>query len=90
MRWRRKRKIPSVTELHRIEAVLQRDLALRRHLGPRTTPARKRNGETVYFAELTWATAQEVMASGANPERAHVRTVLLAAAAVLRKRGLMA
>jgi hypothetical protein len=69
MSWRRKRTVPSVTELVRVEQVLERDRALCQHLGPKASPARKRSGEVVYFAEATVAVAQEMMARGLNPER---------------------
>ena len=84
MRWRRKRSTPTATELLRVEKVLARDLALRRYLGPKTTPVRKRNGDVVYFAAETVAVAQELMARKLSPERAHVRIVLRVGADVLR------
>jgi len=80
---RRRRSLPTVTELFRIEAVLEGDPALRRQLGPKSCAARKRNGEFIYFAEATTRVAQELMARKLNPERAHVRTVLMVAADLL-------
>jgi hypothetical protein len=74
-----------VTELNRVQQVLERDLALQAHLGPDSCLARKRNGQTVYFAGATMRVAQELMARGLNPERACVRLVLKTAASVLLK-----
>ncbi len=84
MRWSRKRTTPTATELLRVEQVLARDLALRRYLGSKTSPVRKRNGDLVYFAPETVAVAQELMARKLSPERAHVRDVLRVGAEVLR------
>jgi hypothetical protein len=84
MRWRRKRTTPTATELLRVEKVLARDLALRRYLGPKTSPVCKRNGHLVYFAAETALVAQELMARRLSPERAHVREVLRVGADVLR------
>jgi hypothetical protein len=84
MRWRRKRTTPTATELLRVEKVLARDLALRRYLGPKTTPVRKRNGDLVYFAPETMLVVQELTARKLSPERAHVRMVLRVGADVLR------
>lgn len=77
MKWRRKRTVPSVTELARVERILEREPALRPYLlGPKSSPARKRTGEIVYFAEPTVTVALEMMAKKLSPERAHVRQVL--------------
>lgn len=83
MRWRRKRSEPTVTELSRVEKILERDPAVRRRLGPKTTLACKRSGEPVYFAAETIAVAQALMARKLSPERAHVRKVLGVAVKVL-------
>jgi hypothetical protein len=83
MAWRRKRTAPSVTELRRVEGILEADPALRRRLGVKDSPARKRNGDLVYFSESTVAVAKELMARKVSPERAHVRTVLKVAVDVV-------
>ena len=83
MRWRRKRIAPSVTELNRIEKVLEADPAARSRLGPRTTLVRRRSDESVYFAAEVVAVVQALMDRKLSPERAHVRTVLRVAAEVL-------
>jgi hypothetical protein len=83
MHWRRKRTAPTVTELSRVEKVLEADPAVRRRLGPKTALVRKRSGEPVHFAAEVVAVAQAVMNQKGNPERAHVRTVLRVAADVL-------
>ena len=83
MNRRRPRTNPTVTELNRVEQVLERDPGLRARLGPKTSPARNRQGEVVYFAAETVAVAQGLMDQGLSPERAHVRVVLAVAARVL-------
>ena len=83
MAWRRKRTAATVTELLRVESILEADPALRRCLGPKNVPARKRNGDLVSFSLPTVAVAKELMARNLNPERAHVRTVLRVAADVV-------
>lgn len=83
MAWRRRRTEPSFTELRRVEAVLERDLATRQRLGPKKVPVKKRDGTVVLFASEALLVAKELMLRKANPERAHVRKVLLAAADIL-------
>lgn len=80
MSWRRKRTTPTVTELARVQLVLERDPALSRFLRTKSVAIRKRGGEPVQFAAFTVAVAQEMMAMRLNPERAHVRKVLRVAA----------
>jgi hypothetical protein len=63
--------------------VLENDPAVRRLLGPKDTPARKRNRELLLFAAQTVAVAKELMARRLNPERAHVKKVLAVAFDVL-------
>ena len=72
-----------MTELSRVEKVLERDLAVRRYLGPKASRVRKRSGEPVYFAAEAVAVARALMAANLNPERAAVVTVLAVAAEVL-------
>ena len=76
MGWKRKRTEPTVTDLRRIERILETDPALCRRLEPKTTLVSKRTGEPVYFAPETVTVAQARMARGLSPERAHVRVVL--------------
>ncbi len=83
MRWRKKRTAPTVTELARVEKVLEADPAIRRMLGPKTSTIRKRSGEAVYFAAETVDVAQELMARKLNPERARVLEVLRVALEVV-------
>lgn len=83
MRWRRRRTTPSVTELIRAETILQRDPAVRRRLGRKTTMVRKRTGERTWFAPEVVAIAEAMMARKLNPERASVRQVLSVAVRVL-------
>jgi hypothetical protein len=80
---RRTRSTPTVTELARIERVLEADPALRARLGTKTSPERKRNGEVVHFAPEVVAVAVELIARPLNPERLPVRKVLSVAAEVL-------
>jgi hypothetical protein len=72
-----------VTELARVERVLESDPATRARLGPKTCPTRKRNGDLVYFTDATLTVAQGLMARRLSPERAHVREVLRVAVDVL-------
>ena len=83
MAWRRKRTDPSVTELARIERVLESDEAARRLLGPKTVPVRKRDGTVFLFAAETVNIARELMARKLNPERTRVGIVLAVAGMVL-------
>jgi hypothetical protein len=83
MRWRRKRTAPSVTELSRVEQVLERDAGLRRLLGPKTCPVRKRSGEPVYFTAETVAVTRALMARNLSAERSPVLKVVSVAAEVL-------
>jgi hypothetical protein len=83
MPWRRKRTCPTVTELARIEFVLESDPAIRARLGPKASPARRRDGQVVHFAAETLAVAKALMTHRLNPERARVRIVLAVAAKVL-------
>jgi len=83
MSWRRKGTTPSVTELTRIEKVLEGDPAIRRWLGPKTSPATKRSGELLYFAPETVAVAEALVVQHLSPERAPVGKVLLVAVEVL-------
>jgi hypothetical protein len=83
MRWRRKRIAPTVTELSRVERVLEAEPAVRRRLGPKTTLVRKRSGEPLYFAAETVAVAAELMARKLSPERAHVGMVVKVASETL-------
>jgi len=87
MGWRGKRTVPTVTELSRLERVLEGDLALRPFLGPKTSAARRRDGTVVYFAEMTMSLAQELMARRLSPERAPVGKVLGAVLDVIRREG---
>jgi hypothetical protein len=75
-----------MTELARVERVLERDPAARLHLGPKTTPVRKRNGQVYHFSEFTVAVAKQLMAAGVSPERAHVKMILMTVWAMLRSR----
>jgi len=84
MNRRRKRTVPTVTELARIESVLEADHAIRQHLEPKTSPVRRRDGQMVHFAAETLAVASSLMTRRLNPERAKVRKVLAVAADVLR------
>jgi len=84
MRWRRKRTGPTVTELIRVEKILEADPAVRRRLGRKTTLVRKRTGERTWFAPEVVAIAEAMMARKLNPERASVRQVLSVAVRVLR------
>jgi hypothetical protein len=84
MRWRKTRTTPSVTELIRVEKILERDRAICRRLGRRTTLVRKRTGEKVWFASEVVAIAEAMMTRKLNPERASVRQVLSVAVRVLR------
>lgn len=72
-----------MTELTRVEKVLERDLAVCRHLGPKTCPVCKRSGKPVYFAAQTVAVAKALMATNLSPERAPVLKVVAVAAEVL-------
>ncbi len=83
MPWRRKRTEPSVTELTRIQQLLERDAAASRRLGPKSVAIRKRTGETVYFAAETIMVAKALMNERLNPERTHVVDVWRIAAQVL-------
>ncbi len=83
MHRRRPRTNPTVTELSRVEQVLERDPGLRARLGPKTSLARKRTGEVSYFAAETVAVAEGLMDRGLSPERARVRVVLAVAVKVL-------
>lgn len=83
MRWRRKRTKPTVTELNRVQQVLERDPALRLLLGPRAMPVPMRTGEVADFSAEAVAVAQAMMALKLNPERAALRHVLAVAAQVL-------
>ncbi|MHC1770104.1 MAG: hypothetical protein AB9869_38450 [Verrucomicrobiia bacterium] len=83
MRWRRRRTTPSVTELIRVEKILEHDPAVRRRLGRKTTLVRKRTGEKVWFASEVVAIAEAMMARKLSPERASVRQVLSVAVRVL-------
>jgi len=76
MNGRRHRTTPSVTELIRVQNVLESDPAIRRRLRPKTAKIRKRSGEMVCFAPETVAVAQALMSQRVNPERARVATVL--------------
>ena len=84
MRWRRKRTTPTVTELLRVQKVLEADRALSRLLGPKSALVAKRTGEPVYFAPETITVAQALRARDLNPERTSVGTVLGVAHEVLR------
>lgn len=84
MRWRRKRTGPTFSELLRVERILERDPAVRRRLGRKTTLVRKRTGERTWFAPEVLAVAQAMMNGELGPERAHVRQVLAVAVRVLR------
>jgi len=83
MRWRRKRTGPTFSELLRVERILERDPAVRRRLGRKTTLVRKRTGERTWFAPEVLAVAQAMMNGRLGPERAHVRQVLSVAVRVL-------
>jgi hypothetical protein len=83
MRWRRKQTGPTVTELIRVEKILEADPAVRRRLGRKTTLVRKRTGERTWFAPEVLAVAQAMMSGRLGPERAHVRQVLSVAVRVL-------
>jgi hypothetical protein len=80
---RRKRVEPSGTELQRVERVLENDPAVRRLLGPKDTPARKRNGDVIFFSAATMAITTELMTRRLNPERVHIGGVLAVAVLVL-------
>src|ERR1035437_9710540 len=83
MRWRKKRTTPTVTEVSRVEKVLEADRGVSHRLWPNTTPVSKRSGEVVYFSAETIAVGQALMARKLSPERAPVRLVLRAAVDVL-------
>lgn len=83
MRWRRTRTTPSVTELIRVEKILEHDPAVRRRLGRKTTLVCKRTGERTWFAAEVVAIAQAMMARKLSPERAPVCQILSVAVRVL-------
>jgi hypothetical protein len=84
MSCRRRRPKPSVTELHRVEQVLESDPALRLRLGPKTTMARKQHGEPVHFSPEAVAVTEALRAQGLNPERVGVKVVLAVGAEIIR------
>jgi hypothetical protein len=83
MHRQRRRSDPTVTQLQRVEKVLEADPALSARLAPKTREARKRNGEMARFAPEAVAVAQALIARRLDPERAHVRVVLAVAVEVL-------
>jgi hypothetical protein len=83
-RWRRKRTEPTLREVGRVQAVLERDPAARRWLGPKTAPVRSRSGDVALFSPEAVAVAEALMASKLNPERVALRQVLAVAVRLLR------
>ena len=83
MRWRRKRTLPTVTELSRVQRALEREPALRRLLKTKTSPVRTRSGDMAFFSPETVAVAEAMMALKLNPERAALGQVLVVAGRVL-------
>ena len=79
-----------MTELLRVQAVLEQDAALRLKVAARTSPARRRDGQVVYFSPASIAVAQELMTRGLNPERAHITEVVATAVDVLWPRQIAA
>ena len=76
--------MPSVTELLRVERILEGLPTFRARLGSKTAGIRKRNGETVCFAPETVAVVEALMAKNLNPERVYRIKVLAVAFDVLR------
>lgn len=79
---RPKRKSPSVTELIRVEKVLEKEPGIRQHLGERSLRFSKRTGEVVHFSSGVVRVTEAMRTKGLNPERAHVGVVLRTAVEV--------